>query len=141
SIVAQSYRALEAGTDRLLDAEHAVLPEALLIGVDDLDDLGLVRRRVEDDHDEALAALTHDATGGLAVLARRIEHAEPIGKPRRHDLRHEGPPPGIRPLPATGLVAAEVEIDRDGGLQRRGADGRHARLGAGADRESNEYEE
>src|SRR5215510_2642658 len=32
----------EAGADRLLDAEHTVLAETLLVGLDDLDDFGLV---------------------------------------------------------------------------------------------------
>ena len=44
----------------------------------------MVRWRIEHDDEEELGALAADAARRIAVLARDVEHAQPVGKARRH---------------------------------------------------------
>src|SRR5216684_2647767 len=124
------------GADRALGAEYAVLAEARVVGLDDLADLRPVRRGIEHDHHQELGALAHDpAAGRFARLALDVQHAEAVGKARGDDLGHELRPLGFAHLAATLLVAAEIEVDLQRCLERRGADQGRSRLGAGSERD------
>ncbi len=86
----------DAGADRMFGPEHAVLAEAAVVGLDDLADPALMRRRVEYHDDQELGALAHDASRRFTRLALDVEHAQPVGKPRRDSIGQERGPFGLR---------------------------------------------
>src|SRR5476649_1729210 len=92
--------------DRLLDAQHALLPELRLVGVDDRLDLGRMGWRIEHDDRHQLAVLADDRAARRTVLARDIEHAEAVGKARSHFFSEER-----RPLLIADGRAPEIEVD------------------------------
>src|SRR5689334_10535530 len=92
SLGRRSYLRLNAGANRALDPEDAVLAEAPAVGVDDRLHLRPVRERIEHHDDQELGALALDAAVGHEVLAAHVEHAEAIGKERRHRVVEEGRP-------------------------------------------------
>src|SRR5258708_20289046 len=65
----------KACADRLLGAEHAVLAEAAVVGLNDLPALALGRRRIEHDDHHELGALAHDAPPRPPPLAPALQHA------------------------------------------------------------------
>src|SRR3954469_22605448 len=102
---------LETGADRLLDAEHAVLPVAPAVAVDDRPHLAEMRRRIEHHDGQPLGALALDDALRGAILAADVEHAEAVGKARRHLLVEERRPLRLADLAAALGAAAEIEID------------------------------
>src|SRR5580704_14408384 len=121
-----------AGAERMFGPEHAMLAESAIIGLDDLADPALMRRRVEHHDDQELGALAHDASRRFARLALDVEHAQSVGKTRRDGIGQERGPFGLAHLAAALLVAAEIQVDLTRGFERRHADGRCAGLGTGA---------
>jgi hypothetical protein len=87
-----------------------------------------MRRRIEQHDDQKLAALTGDATGGLAILASDVGHRQPVGKARRHLAGQELGPLGLAHLAARDL-AAKIEVDLGRGPERRRTARRRCRAG------------